>query len=392
MVLLGILIGIIGILVVLSVRSITTFFHELGHAIPSLFFTNDRVDVYVGSYGDISKSWQFDIGRLRFYLTYKVWGWDLGMCVSKGAEYYVQQMIIVLAGPLMSLSIATILMYFLIVLDSPPVWKGLYLIIFLSTVWDFFVNIIPSRYPVQLHDGTTTYNDGAQLVRLWQEQNMPDVYFEGLKAKAAEDFAKASACFEETIQLIGPKKAVKEQLLSSLIASGQHEEALSFFIQQYGNKKLSPTQHLLLGDLYMNIQQYENALRAYSAYLYIVYRDDLVICKKGLALFYLGEFNLAITEFDIALRINEEQVLAYAYRGRAYLALRLWRKAEENIEKAKELKPDLPEAHLFMGMYQEEMKEYSLALESYARAKELGVDYHGIDFLIASVQQSIPEN
>lgn len=392
MVFVGILMGIIGILVVLSARSITTFFHELGHAIPSLLFTDDRVDVYVGSYGDISKSWQLDIGRLRFYLTYKVWGWDLGMCVSKGAEYYAQQMIIVLAGPFMSLGTAAVLLYSLIALDSSPLFKGLFLVFFLSTIWDFFVNIIPSRNPIQLHDGTTTYNDGAQLRRLWQEQNMPDIYFEGLKAKAAEDFEQASNHFQETIKLIGPKKVLKEQLLSSLMSAGKYEKALEFFIEQYGNRRLSPSQHLLIGDLYMRVQQYENALKAYSAYLYVVYSDDVVVCKKGLALLYLGEFNLAINEFDIALRINEDRALAYAYRARAYLALRLWRKAEEDIEKAVSLDAKLPEAHLFKGMYQEEMKEFSEALESYTRAKALGVDYHGIDFLIASVQQSIQEH
>ncbi len=392
MVFVGILMGIIGILVVLSARSITTFFHELGHAIPSLLFTDDRVDVYVGSYGDISKSWQLDIGRLRLYLTYKVWGWDLGMCVSKGAEYYLQQMIIVLAGPLMSLGTAAVLLYSLISIDSTPLTKGLILVFFLSTIWDFFVNIIPSKNPIQLHDGRTTYNDGAQLRRLWQEQNMPDVYFEGLKAKAAEDFEQASAYFEETIELIGPKRVLKEQLLSSLMSAGKYEKALEFFIAQYGNSRLNPGQHLLIGDLYMKGQQYENALKAYSAYLYIVYSDDLVICKKGLALLYLGEFNLAISEFDIAIRINEESALAYAYRGRAYLAMRLWRKAEEDIEKAVSLDANLPEAYLFRGMYQEEMKEFSEALKSYTRAKALGVDYHGIDFLIASAQQSIQEH
>lgn len=392
MVLVGILMGIIGILVVLSARSITTFFHELGHAIPALLFAEGRVDVYVGSYGDISKSWQFDIGRLRFYLTYKVWGWNLGMCVSKGAEYYFQQMLIVLAGPLMSLGIATFLLFTLIFLDSSALWKALYLVFFFSTIWDFFVNIIPSKNPIQLHDGTSTYNDGTLLVRLWQEKSMPEVYFDGMKALAAKDYLKASDFFEKTINLTGQKKVVQEKLLSSLMAAGEHQKALEFFIQQYGDRKLSVTQFLLLGDLYMKVQQYENALQAYRAYLYIVFQDEVAICKKGLALLYLGEFNLAIAEFDIALRINEEQALAYAYRGRTYLALRLWRKAEDDIAKAMELTPDLPEAHLFLGMYQEEMKEYPLALESYARAKELEVDYHGIDFLIASVEQSMEGN
>lgn len=388
MVFVGILVGIIGILVVLSARSITTFFHELGHAIFALLYTNDRVDVYVGSYGDISKSLQLDFGRLRFYLTYRIWGWDLGMCVSKGAEFYYQQMLIVLAGPLMSLAVATTLMVLLVTKDSPPLWMGLYLVFFLSTIWDFFVNIIPSRQAIVLHDGSSTYNDGAQIMRLWQEQNMPDVYFEGLKANAAGEYERAALLYEEAIKLVGPKKMLKENRLSSLISAKQFQTALDFFIEQYDTQRLPVGQYQLLGDLYMKVQSYENALQAYTAYLYVVFQDADVICKKGLALLYLGEAHLAIEEFNIALRINTQHALAYIYRGRAYLALRLWRKAEEDLEQAKQLKLDLPELYLFEGMYQEEMGEYSSALTAYEKAKELGIDYHGIDFLIASAQQS----
>ena len=52
----GILIILLFIGVALISRSVTTFVHEMGHAIPSLFFTKEEVIVCVGSYGDVSHS------------------------------------------------------------------------------------------------------------------------------------------------------------------------------------------------------------------------------------------------------------------------------------------------------------------------------------------------
>lgn len=82
-----------------------------------------------------------------------------------------------------------------------------------------------------------------------------------------------------------------------------------------------------------------------------MYSDDFVICKKGLVLLYLGEFNLVISEFDIVICINEESVLVYVYWGRVYLVMRLWRKVEEDIEKVVFLDVNFLEVYLFRGMY-----------------------------------------
>ena len=61
----GILLGIIWISGIIFMRSITTFFHEMGHAIPALLFTQkEKVNVFVGTYGDISNSLQLNFGRL----------------------------------------------------------------------------------------------------------------------------------------------------------------------------------------------------------------------------------------------------------------------------------------------------------------------------------------
>ena len=55
-VLLGVLIGIASLLGIMGSRLITTFIHETGHAMSALLLTNGNVEMYVGSYGNESKS------------------------------------------------------------------------------------------------------------------------------------------------------------------------------------------------------------------------------------------------------------------------------------------------------------------------------------------------
>jgi len=59
-------------LAIILSRPITTFVHELGHAIPSLLFTKGPVVIYVGSYGDISNSTTTTFGRLSIIFKFKL--------------------------------------------------------------------------------------------------------------------------------------------------------------------------------------------------------------------------------------------------------------------------------------------------------------------------------
>jgi len=69
------------VVITLSVlRPLTTFIHEMGHAIPSLLYTKGIVTIYVGSYGDPDKSIHFTVGRLKVYFKYNPLLWDSGLC------------------------------------------------------------------------------------------------------------------------------------------------------------------------------------------------------------------------------------------------------------------------------------------------------------------------
>lgn len=389
MILVGILFAAAGILIVLSSRSITTFFHELGHAIPSLLFTEGDVIVYVGSYGDVSKSLHLTFGRLQFYLTFNFWGWDLGMCVGRGAAYYWQQILIVLAGPLTSLLIAFILLYVLIFVPAEDWIKSLCALFLVSSLWDFMVNIIPNEHAIKLHDGQLTHNDGYQLNRLWQESRFPDAYFEGLASFERNEFETALSYFHNCLEAGFDKQIVKDKILACYLAKKEYQVALDFFLEEMKTHKMKPFQYEQLGDLFSQVQDYENALNCYSTFLHVHYQDEKVLSKKGQALLYLGELNLAMEEFNFALRVNDKYAKAYSFRGRIFMSRKEWRKAEADLSKASALDDDDPSIHLHWGMYHEEMGEARKALMAYEKAKEMGSDFHGIDFKIANVQQEL---
>jgi len=95
------------VVITLSVlRPLTTFIHEMGHAIPSLLYTKGIVTIYVGSYGDPDKSIHFTVGRLKVYFKYNPLLWDSGLCVpGQGDISITKNMVIILMGPLTSLCV-----------------------------------------------------------------------------------------------------------------------------------------------------------------------------------------------------------------------------------------------------------------------------------------------
>ena len=108
---------------------------------------------------------------------------------------------------------------------------------------------------------------------------------------------------------------VKEKILSCYIEERQYQEALDFFLDQMKAKRMKPSQYEQLGDLFTQVHNYESALNCYLTYLNVHYKDERVLCKKGQTLLSLGEMNLAMEEFNFALRINDRYAMASVVSG-----------------------------------------------------------------------------
>jgi Tfp pilus assembly protein PilF len=63
--------------------------------------------------------------------------------------------------------------------------------------------------------------------------------------------------------------------------------------------------------------------------------------------------------------------------------------AYNDLQKAIEIDATSPYNHFYMGKYFEKKWQHREALEQYEKAKEMGIEHHGIDFEIEAVKKRI---
>lgn len=386
-ILLGALIALLGIGLVLVSRSITTFFHEMGHALPALLFTDQQVTVYVGSYGDERDSLKFQFGRLTLYLRFNFLAWDLGQCSHQGASIFWQLLLIILGGPVASLLLALTLIN-VWVNQQPGELTIFVLAVFItSTIWDFIINLIPRKAPVPLHDGSVAYSDGYQLVRLFQEMRYPKRYFEGLEHFHQKEYNHALLAFEEVLESGTRSSDLYQQAMRAALANQAYDRAMQLF-QQYQNwYKPKKEDWVMLGDIYYGLRQLEAALNAYNQAWYYRVADKTVLLKRGKLFLHFGEPEAALRDFDTAILYDPSFAEAYAQRALIHLQLDHTANAKQDAETALQLGADQGECYFILGKYYEATQQYALALEHYEKAKAAQYKHHGLNFLIEDVRR-----
>ena len=389
MIITGILIALLGIAIVLLSRSITTFFHEMGHAIPALYFTEEEVVVYVGSYGDISNSLKLQYGRLTLYLTFNVFGWNLGMCTHKPTDDIQKTMIIVLGGPLASLLLSFFLLNAIANYGLSEDQIFILAVFLASTIWDFFVNIYPSSQPMNLHDGSVAYSDGAQFLGLLHQRKYPESYFKGIKYFQEEQYDKAIAEWENTMEAGFKNDGILDLILSAHLEKKDYQAAHAHVDEHYYGRKLNAGDLAILGDIHVGINEYREALQYYNESLFLNFRDPKVLNARGHAHMQLGEYEEAFQDFQRATFYDSNYAEAYSNLGAVKIQLRHYEDGYTDLMHALSLKKDLPVAHLYLGIYHEKFGNYKEALEHFKKAKALGARHHGLEFYIAETKRML---
>lgn len=151
--------------IVTATRPITIIYHELGHAIPALFYTKEQVSIYLGGDGNPATCFRFRVGRLWFYLSYNPVKWlSNGLCTFSGKDLtFWRSIVIIIMGPIASLVLGFLTICLALIIDVNGLIKLICAIMALSTTIDFFVNMKSSPYGFPLHDGTIVYTDGTVL-------------------------------------------------------------------------------------------------------------------------------------------------------------------------------------------------------------------------------------
>ncbi len=382
----GILIAFGVLLVVLSSRSLTTFVHELGHTIPALLFTDDRVTMMVGSYGDVEKCLHLKLGRLDLLLKFNIINWYCGFCSHGPIRGFGKNMAVLAGGPVFSLLLSMGLLLWIISSDFSDGQITLISIFVLSAFWDFCVNIFPRNQGLPMDDGSITYNDGYQILRLFRSAKQTAKFHEAQELtrqnKPAAAIALLTTALEEK-----PDRFAAESLLDLLIKENRIQEGLDIFTEHIRPLKRKDRDFLNLAKLYHADNNEHEALRSVNQYLYKNWTDP------GAALLR-AEIYLDLDNYELA-QVDLQNVLGNApnqHDAMVYLAYVLTK--TERISAAKELidhgLPYLekhPRAQFYAGYYYYKLDKKDLAIKHLNKSKSLGWTHYGLEHFIHEAEQ-----
>ena len=384
----GVLIAISFIFLVFFIRIFTTLIHELGHAIPSLIFTTQEVAIHVGSYGDDKNSFEIDLGRLKAFFKIDIVKWNIGLCQHQPAKTYLHKILIVLGSPFFSLLIGIILLYLL----SVKTWGDGIIFIFgfliFSSIWDFLVNIIPTRSPIIMHDGSVIYNDGFQLVQLIKEAKLPPTYFEGIGFFNEKKYDLAANSFQKVITEGHDKKEVRLLLVSSFILAKKHAEALEIMLELFEKKQLDISEYQTLASLFMEKGDYQKAINIYNPFLFTFFDNTIALNNRGYCFLRIGQYEKAIQDLNSAIIHNPKHAYAHNNRGLAKVRLGQTEEGLADINKSKSLDDSNAYVDLHLGYYFQKTNEIEKAHKHFQKAKEMEIDFHGIDYLIETTREN----
>lgn len=379
-IMIGLIIGFI--LVVIITRPITVLFHELGHAIPAILLTRQKVTIYIGSYGDPANSIKVKIGLLEAWFKWNPF-WKCGVCVPSASEVPVnKRLLYTVTGPLASLFMAFVGAYLIFRFDLHGSLKLAIVFFFGSAIFDLLVNIIPNEMPIKLYNGEVTYNDGYALKRLLWYKKFTAKYNNGLKHYLKGDYAGALSVFEAVLAQDLESEELYRLTIHSLLLTKQYEKALAIHNRLAEAYPLITEDYINAGLAKTYLEQHEEAMLDYERALEEASSNVYALNNKGYTLTILERYKEAIPLLDKAIEVDPE--FAYAYNNRGYARMKIGNEEEglQDIQYSLQLDPKNSYSYRNLGIYHLEHGDKAEALKQFIRARELDADTQMLKALI----------
>jgi len=369
------------------IRPLTVFFHEMGHAITGWLVTRNKVEVFIGSFGNKEKSIRIPLKNFDFFIYKNPLKWGKGLCVTKEKKISINnQILFVLGGPFASLLVAAVSFLLMKLSGSADFFLKL---LIASSLLDFFLNIIPTNKTLQLEGGNTTSNDGKTLINLFKLKRLPKEYSEGMQLYQEEKYTEAADIFENLLT-----KNEDANIYRMIIAANvqtknfsRAKEIADKFKTSY--KKLTSDDLANIGLTYTENRNLKESLELYDQSLKINPNNKFALNNKGYSLMLLEEFETSILFFDKAITVDKEFWYAYSNRGLAKIRTKQLEEGKKDIEYALKLNANNSDTYKNLGIYYFEKGEFKTALELYNKAKEIDFTTYLIDDLIMEVQDKI---
>ena len=376
-------------LLLIVVRGIVVILHELGHAIPAIILTKQKVSIYIGSYGNPKKSINFRIMLLDVWLSYEMLSWKNGLCVPSAQNISInRQIIYVLCGPICSSVFATIYLYLAYSNDFGDFYLLYAVIFFVIAIIDLFENLVPSKIPIELFDGKVIYNDGYTLLKLFKCRKFPVQYAEAINSFNKKEYKKSINLFDNFLKTnLKDDNIYRLNMFANMQIKNfnRAKEIFDNFEQEF---TLTSDDYSNGGLIYSKLNMHYDSLHFYNKSIEINGDNMYSLNNKGFTLTLLEKYSEAIPLFDKAIQIDE--FFAYSYNNRGLAKIKTGSVAEglADIEKAIKLDESNSYSYRNLGIYHFEIGEIEKARELFLKSRNLDEDTHMINELILSTKQS----
>jgi len=364
----------------------------MGHAIAGLTLLKGDFNVYIGSYGDPKKGVNVNIGRLKLHLKYDPFLWNQGVVVSNeiGTSFW-RNFIFILAGPFSSLITAIVSLLLVIYVElNLFFWWGLVLLM-ISSMVDFIINIRPNPKALILNDGKITFNDGQSLKMLIRYKK---VYKDLIVLTKYSQQKQIKEGIQEFLKIY--QKSKHDDILRAGISLYFQDENYNEIIKLYNDFQLRSK--LTADDLsnfalsYSYIDEHEKAMELYDKSLIKHPNNFYSLNNRGYTLNLLARYDEAIEDFNKAISLYPKFAYAYNNRGLAKIKLGRVKEGLEDNEKSQELEPENSYTYKNLGIYFMDQGLYDDAFKNFNKANELDPKTHGLKELIHEIEKKSNKN
>jgi tetratricopeptide (TPR) repeat protein len=378
---------LIVIVLIFITRALTVLLHELGHAIPALILTKQKVAVYVGSYGNPDKCLRLNIGLLEIWLKYNPFLWRVGICIPSAKGISInKQILYTLTGPITSLLIASIACYLAFTYDLHGALE-LFVIIFLgSSIFDFFANLIPRSIPVVIHDGRSTFNDGHLLQTLIHFKRLPEDYEKALQLYYGQQYADAAQLSNNLLDGGFKDEHIYRLAISSYLQDKNYNAAKAPVDEFINYGKCSSDDFTNAGFIYFKLGLQQTAIAFYDKALELNAKSKVALNNKGYSLNLLNRYQEAIVCLDNSIQIDKDFHYAYNNRGLAKIKTGKVEEGLQDINYSIKLNSSNAYCYLNLGIYHLDKGEAEEALALFSKAKELDPSTYMLEELTHQVQ------
>jgi tetratricopeptide (TPR) repeat protein len=375
-------------LLVLITRPFTVLFHELGHAIPAILLTKEKVSIYIGSYGDPTKSLKFNLGLLEVWFKYNPFLWRLGLCVPSAKGISInRQIAYTLTGPIASSIIAIVACYITFSYDLHGSIK-LVLVIFLgSSIFDLYANLIPMSKPIKLYDGSETYNDGYSLKLLFSYRQFPKQYLQAMELYEKQHYAEAAMSFDNILTNGLRDENIYRFGVSSYLQIKNYAKAKELTDDFIQDGKMTTDDFGNAGLAYSQLGLHDKALEFYGKSLQLNPNNKYSLNNMGYTLNLLARYEEAITMFDRAIEMDRNFAYSYNNRGLSKIKTGYVDEGLKDIYYSLDLDKNNSYGYRNLGIYYFDKGQYTEALAQFEKAKELDDTTHLINELITMTKE-----